>query len=132
MKDRPCAVILSAQSEAGDLIVAVLPITHSPPHDPELAMAIPDETKNRLGLDQSPSWIVLSEANKFIWPGPDVRPKPGEGPESVAMGFLPGYFIEVLRQRYLALHEQRKTVYVARSSEDSAVLRLSQVVIPRS
>ena len=33
-------------------------------------MEIPLATKARLGLDDARSWIVLNEANRFIWPGP--------------------------------------------------------------
>lgn len=57
--------------------VTVLPITHTPPEDPSVCVEIPAETKNRLGLDSEPSWIVLSEGNEFMWPGPDLRPVPG-------------------------------------------------------
>lgn len=51
----------------------VLPITHSPPSDPGDAIEIPPVTKRRLGLDDERSWIVLTESNRFVWPGPDVR-----------------------------------------------------------
>jgi hypothetical protein len=30
-------------------------------------------TKRRLGLDEASSWVVLSEGNRFAWPGPDMR-----------------------------------------------------------
>lgn len=30
--------------------------------------------KHALGLDDDPSWIVLSEINRFVWPGPDLVP----------------------------------------------------------
>jgi hypothetical protein len=33
---------------------------------------IPRAVKRRLGLDASPSWIVTSEFNAFLWPGPDI------------------------------------------------------------
>jgi len=39
-----------------------------------LAVEISHETKRRLGLDDDRSWIVLTEANRFAWPGPDLRP----------------------------------------------------------
>ncbi|GCA49862.1 hypothetical protein KGO5_02308 [Sinorhizobium sp. KGO-5] len=55
-------------------MVRVLPITHTPPGKPDEAIEIPPTTKRRLGLDDEPSWIVLSESNRFAWPGPDIRP----------------------------------------------------------
>src|SRR5271157_462561 len=40
---------------------------------------IPGVTKSRLGLDDGRSWIVVSEANRFCWPGVDLQPIPGKG-----------------------------------------------------
>lgn len=54
--------------------IRVLPITHTPPADSADAIEIPAETKNRLRLDDERSWIVLTESNRFVWPGPDLRP----------------------------------------------------------
>jgi hypothetical protein len=42
-----------------------------------------------LGLDDARSWIVLSEANRFAWPGPDLRPTTPGDPSGVAYGLLP-------------------------------------------
>ncbi len=79
--------------------MTVLPITHSPPSNPALAVEIPHETKRRLGLDDNRSWIVLTEANRFAWPGPDLRLAQPGNLESVAYGLLPRtLFKEVTRQ----------------------------------
>jgi hypothetical protein len=64
-------------------------MTHTVPQNPADAVEIPQVTKDRLGLDSDRSWIVVSEANDFVWPGPDSRPLPGKGLETVAYGFLP-------------------------------------------
>ena len=32
------------------------------------------QSKCRLGLDKEGSWIVVSEVNRFAWPGSDPRP----------------------------------------------------------
>lgn len=88
-KDRPCAVIITRQDEAGDTVVTVVPVTHTEPRILELAVEIPLATKRRLGLDGERSWIIVSEANRFIWPGPDLRMRrPGDA-ASVAYGELP-------------------------------------------
>ena len=63
-----------ALQEDGTPIVRVLPITHTPPSDPAVAIEIPAAVKQRLRLDHERSWIVLTESNRFAWPGPDVRP----------------------------------------------------------
>ena len=49
-------------------------------------MEIPLQTKKRLRLDDEKSWIITTEVNRFIWPGPDIRPVPGGGG---AYGLLP-------------------------------------------
>ena len=112
-KDRPCAIVLVSVDEAERKIVQVLPITHSPPADPTEAIAIPIETKKRLGLDSEPSWIMISELNEFTWPGPDLRP--AKGSDKAAYGFLPPRLFNLVRERYVALHKARRSRSVPRS-----------------
>jgi hypothetical protein len=88
----------------------VLPVTHSPPRDPALAVEIPFATKRRLGLDDERSWIVLTEANRFAWPGPDLRPdRPGDAASAV-LGELPGNLFRNVRQKWLACAASRHPV----------------------
>lgn len=75
MKDRPCAIVLVILREGEHPIVRVLPVTHSPPSDPADALEIPQPTKRRLGLDSDRSWVMLSEANDFIWRVPICVPR---------------------------------------------------------
>lgn len=114
-KNRPCAVILTTVTEEGEPCVTVLPITHSPPADPALAIEIPAATKARLGLDAERSWVVLTEANRFIWPGPDLRPARMGDPGSVAYGLLPARFFNELRQKFIALVKARRAGTVQRT-----------------
>jgi hypothetical protein len=107
-KDRPCAVVLVVLREGEHPIVRVLPITHTVPVDPADALEIPLLTKERLGLDSKRSWVVLSEANDFIWPGPDLRPLPGRDASTVAYGFLPPGFMKVLRERLEKRRREKK------------------------
>ena len=69
----------------------------------------------RLGLDGDRSWVVVSEANAFLWPGPDLRFAAGKGPDSAAYGFLPPGFFRVVRDRFLAVDRKRKAAIVART-----------------
>jgi hypothetical protein len=96
-KDRPTAVIIVFDDDPEHPLVTVLPITHAPPADLGAAIEMPFLTKQRLGLDEDRSWIVISEANDFRWPGPDLRPLPGEGPSTVVCGMLPPGFFQLLR-----------------------------------
>ena len=115
MKDRPCAIILTVDDEAGVRLVYVLPVTHSPPLDPEDAVELPRATKNRLGLDSERSWVVVSEGNSFVWPGPDLRFAPGRGPESAAYGMLPPAFFNIVKQRFFTRVQARRTGLVKRT-----------------
>ena len=110
LKDRPCAVLLAVTDNNGDRIVVLLPITHSPPGDPAHAIEIPAATKRRLGLDDQRSWIVVTEANRFIWPGPDLRPQKRGDANSVVYGELPGDLFRKVRDQWLALSEARRVV----------------------
>jgi hypothetical protein len=114
-KDRPCAVILAAPVAAGGAQVYVLPVTHAPPSDPALAIEIPIRVKQHLGLDEAPSWIVMDEINDFLWPGYDLRPVPGSRPTRVEYGVLPPRFFNTVRERFLALAEQRRVKRVPRA-----------------
>src|SRR5947209_14295141 len=77
-KDRPCAIVTVIRADpTGDVRVLVLPVTHSPPNDADLAVEIPARVKERSGLGAEQSWVILSEWNEFIWPGPDLRPVHG-------------------------------------------------------
>jgi hypothetical protein len=114
-KDRPCAVILVTEDDPDGPVVTVLPITHSPPTDRSLAVELPGATKRRLGLDDDRSWIVMTDANRFIWPGPDLRfARPGDA-DSVAYGLLPPHIYEEMRAKFVAAVRTRKAGAVARS-----------------
>ena len=114
-KDRPCAVVLVTTTEDGDEVVLVLPVTHSPPSDARLAVEIPADTKRRLGLDDERSWIVVTDANRFVWPGPDLRPSIRGDLASIAYGHLPrGLFYE-LRKNFPRAIEARLSGVVPRT-----------------
>ena len=114
-KDRPCLVVLSLVDPDGTRRVTVVPITHSRPFDPSSAIELPTVTRTRLGLDNEKAWIVLSEGNEFIWPGPDLRPVPVSDPSTIAYGFVPPGFFAVVRERFLALARRRKLQQVTRT-----------------
>ena len=100
-KDRPCLVLaVVSTDEGGGRIVRVLPITHSPPSDPAGAIEIPTRVKERLRLDDARSWIVLTESNRFHWPGPDLRPV---GSDSGYYGPLPPQLFAEVRRCFVAI-----------------------------
>ena len=95
-KDRPCVVVLAVLARGDDLIVTVAPITHRPPRAASRAVELPVATRRRLGLDAARPWIVTDDLNRFVWPGPDLRPIPGR-PASFAYGLIPAALYEQVR-----------------------------------
>jgi len=95
LKDRPVVVVVAriVTGERTELFVA--PITHSRPAASH-GIEIPQRVKQHLGLDDERSWILATELNRFIWPGPDIRQVPdGDTP---VYGAIPARFFEQLRQ----------------------------------
>ncbi len=115
VKDRPCVVVVAIEDQAARPRVIVLPITHSVPQPPDEGIELPHPTKVRLGLDDARSWIIVSEANDFAWPGPDLRFLPGQGPESAAYGFLPPVVFRAVRDRFLARYRDSRADLLPRS-----------------
>ena len=114
-KSRPCAIILTAQSGSGDTVVTVLPVTHRRPERLDETIEIPPNTKRRLGLDRARSWIIASEVNRFVWPGPDLRPISRAEPGRFDYGPLPPSLFRQIRDRFLACAAAQRLAVVPRS-----------------
>ncbi len=116
VKDRPCAIVLALAGQEDDRPrVVVLAVTHTPPQPPTEGVELPASAKRRLGLDEERSWVIVSEANIFLWPGPDLRFLPGRGPESAAYGLLPPDVFRAVRERFLASLRARRAATVPRT-----------------
>jgi hypothetical protein len=115
LKARPSAIVAARQIVEGREVVTVVPITHTPPENPDDAVEIPPALKAHLGLDDQRSWIVVTETNDFLWPGPDLRPVPGKKPTRFAYGMLPPRFFAHIRDKILQAHLRRKLASVLRS-----------------
>lgn len=105
-KARPCAIVVATTDAGGDTLVYVAPITHSRPDDAHAVM-LPLAVKRRLGLDDTPSWIVTSELNRFIWPGYALRPVARTRPDVFTWGFLPVEIFAALKQG-IAAHQRER------------------------
>lgn len=114
-KDRPCAIVVARQLLPEAMIVTVVPVTHTPPTHPDEAIEIPAAIKAHLGLDDQRSWIVLSEVNDFVWPGPDLRPVPGATRVRYDYGVLPSNFFRKVRDQLLNLRDTRRLQVVPRT-----------------
>lgn len=67
-------VVLTTETQGARTIVTVAPMSTQPPHDGDSAVEVPAQVRNHLGLGDRRSWIVSGELNRFVWPGPDLRP----------------------------------------------------------
>ncbi len=64
----------AVRSDEDETELLVVAVTLMAPRAAEDGIVLPE--KRQLGLDDLQSWIVTTEANAFIWPGPDIRPIP--------------------------------------------------------
>jgi hypothetical protein len=112
-KDRPVLVLaLVTALEDGTPVVRVLPITHAPPKDAADAVELPVRVKRRLGMDGERSWIILSESNRFAWPGPDLRPSDSD---TGYLGPLPPALFQEVKKRFVELARQGRHKSAART-----------------
>jgi hypothetical protein len=116
MKDRPCAIVAARQLIEGREVVTVVPITHAPPADLGDAVEIPPALKAHLSLDALPSWIVVTETNNFLWPGPDLRRR-RDILARFEYGMLPPRFFTHIRNRILQAHLRRRMNRIGRSEK---------------
>jgi mRNA-degrading endonuclease toxin of MazEF toxin-antitoxin module len=115
VKDRPCAIVLTARENDGQVIVTVVPITHEPPKRTDEAVEIPLATKRRLGLDAARSWAVVSEVNRFAWPGPDLRTVSRREPDRFDYGFVPPALFRQIRETLVACAAAQRVRSVPRT-----------------
>jgi hypothetical protein len=114
-KDRPCAIVAVRQVIEGRDVVTVVPITHARPIETAAAVEIPAALKRHLGLDDLASWVVVTETNDFVWPGPDLRTMPGVKPSRFDFGMLPPRFYAHIRDSVLQAHLNRRLDRVPRT-----------------
>ena len=113
IKERPVLIVSATpQPEAWDRVV-VLPITHTPPAEPELAREIPATIRQHLRLDDKRCWIALSEANVFHWPGLDLGHSAPGG--SLVYERVPPRFLEIVRQGFVVQVRAGRTRVVKRT-----------------
>ena len=91
----------------------LLPITHSPPDAGAVGIAIPPKVKQAIGLDDAPSWVVVSEYNVDEWPNAGLMPIPGK-PATFSYGFIPPGLFAQIKAKFLELARQNKSAAVRR------------------
>lgn len=115
-KERPVLVLALSVVRNDDVTeVLVVAITHSAPSRESDAVALPAAVKRQLGLDTSPAWIVTTEANAFLWPGPDLRPVPKRKPSTVIYGEIPEPLLRKVARSFLVNRERQRARLVRRT-----------------
>lgn len=113
-KDRPACLVAASDSEAKPRFVVLLPITHSPPLGDTVAIEIPAKVRQAIGLDDEPSWVVVSEFNVDEWPNAGLTPLPGK-PDVFAYGFIPPGLFATIKARFVELARAKKSEAVTRT-----------------
>lgn len=107
-KDRPACLVAASDPGATPRFVVILPITH-PPRADTIGVEIPPRVRESLGLDDVPSWVIVSEHIVDEWPNGGLSAVPGR-PGVFSYGFVPPRLFATIRARFLELVEQGRGV----------------------
>jgi hypothetical protein len=112
-KDRPACLVAASDDGARPRFVVLLPITHSQPSADTVGVEIPAKVKTALGLDDMPSWVIVSEYNVDEWPNGGLSAVPGRA-GAFAYGFLPPALFARIKAAFLELARQNRAGAVRR------------------
>jgi hypothetical protein len=112
-KERPACLVAAMDPAASPRFVVILPITHTPPDKETVGVEIPGEVRAALGLDDAPSWVIVSEHNVDAWPNAGLAPLPGR-PGVFSYGFIPPRLFARVKARFLELHAKGRSGGVPR------------------
>ena len=112
-KDRPTCLVAATDSETNPRLVVLLPITHSPPAAGTVGIEIPAAVKKILGLDNAPSWVIVSEYNIDTWPNAGLSHVPGK-PGIYAYGFMPPKLFRSVKLSFVDLIRKKRSQAVKR------------------
>ena len=112
-KTRPACLIAATDPAVRPRYVVLLPITHTPPGDETVGIEIPARVRQALSLDDTRSWVLVSEHNIDEWPNAGLSPLPGL-PDVFSYGFIPPGLFAQIRVRFLELTRAKKSRAVRR------------------
>lgn len=104
-KERPACLLAAADSSVSPRFVVILPIAHRQPDREAVGIEIPAPVRQVLGLDDAPSWVIVSEHNVDEWPNPGPTPIPGR-PGVYSYGFIPPGLFAQVKGKFLELYEK--------------------------
>lgn len=103
-KERPACLVAATDPATSPSFVVILPITHTPPDKDTVGVEIPARVREALGLDDAPSWVIVSEHNVDEWPNGGLAPLPGR-PGVFSYGFIPPGLFAQVKARFLDLYK---------------------------
>jgi hypothetical protein len=112
-KERPACLVAAMDSVAAPRFVVILPITHTPPDKDTVGVEIPAKIRHALGLDDAPSWVIVSEHNVDEWPNGGLAPVPGRA-GVFSYGFIPPRLFAAVKAKFLEQSGQGRSVGVHR------------------
>ena len=112
-KERPACLLAAMDSAAAPRFVVILPITHTPPDKDTVGVELPAKVRHAIGLDDAPSWVIVSEHNVDEWPNGGLAPVPGR-PGVFSYGFIPPGLFAQVKARFLELSGQGQSAGVRR------------------
>jgi hypothetical protein len=112
-KERPACLVAALDSTISPRFVVILAITHRRPSKGTIGVELPPKVRNALGLDDAPSWVIVSEHNVDEWPNGGLAPLPGR-PGVFAYGFIPPGLFAKVKVRFLELYDKGKSGSVRR------------------
>jgi len=112
-KERPACLVAATDPAASPRFVVILPITHRPPDKDTAGVGIPARVRAALGLDDAPSWVIVSEHNVDEWPNGGLAPLPGR-PGVFSYGFIPPGLFAQVKAKFLELYEKGRSGGVRR------------------
>jgi PemK-like, MazF-like toxin of type II toxin-antitoxin system len=112
-KERPACLVAAMDIATSPRFVVILPITHTRPDKKTVGVEIPAKVRKTLGLDDAPSWVIVSEHNVDEWPNAGLAPLPGR-PGVFSYGFIPPGLFAQVKSKFLELCQEGRSGSVQR------------------
>ncbi len=107
--------MIAREEVDGNTELLVVPVTTQPPVHPDDAFEMPTRVKAHLGLDAARCWIMVTELNRFRWPGPDIRPIERGDARTPYYGFIPQPLFDAVLAAVIARAERRQVKVTTRA-----------------
>ena len=109
-------VVIARKAVEGGTELLVVPITTQQPRNLADGFEVPTRVKAHLGLDAERCWIMVTELNRFLWPGPDIR-LVGRGPAATPFyGYIPQQLFDSVLAAIVARAKTGRVAITKRST----------------